>query len=248
MDGPDCFGWVFLGYRISKTEVTNAQYTEFLNAVAAISDPTALYNTNMASSPSPNFGGITRTCTGTCSYAVIPGRGERPVNWVSFYDALRFANWLHNNQPTGAQGPGTTEGGAYTLLGGTPTPSNGLTVTRNTLPGLPGALFPTATFFLPSEDEWYRAAYFDPYTSSYQAYPTIGVPTVCHWFISFNYDYANCDFQVGDLYDVGTYYLSRSWTWTYDQGGNVSEWNEAIIGGASRGQRGGGLESPRPPS
>ena len=33
------------------------------------------------------------------------------MNYVSFYDALRFANWLHNGQPTGAQGAATTETG-----------------------------------------------------------------------------------------------------------------------------------------
>ena len=48
------------------------------------------------------------------------------MNYVSFYDALRFANWLNNGQ-----GSGDTETGAYTLLGGTATPSNGATVTRN---------------------------------------------------------------------------------------------------------------------
>src|SRR4029453_19079621 len=67
-----------------------------------------------------------------------------PVNHVSFYNALRFANWLQNGQ-----GSGDTETGAYTLLGGTATPSNGTTVTRNA----------GATIFLPSEDEWYKAAY-----------------------------------------------------------------------------------------
>ena len=39
-----------------------------------------------------------------------------PVNYVDFYDALRFANWMNNGQ-----GNGDTETGAYTLLGGTPT-------------------------------------------------------------------------------------------------------------------------------
>ncbi len=41
-----------------------------------------------------------------------------PVNFVSFWDGLRFANWLHNGQPTGAQGNSTTEDGAYTLTAG----------------------------------------------------------------------------------------------------------------------------------
>ena len=31
---------------------------------------------------------------------------------------LRFANWLHNGQPTGSQGPGTTETGAYAITPG----------------------------------------------------------------------------------------------------------------------------------
>ncbi len=41
-----CFGSVAYVYRISETEVTNAQYAEFLNAVAA-TDTNALYHTNM---------------------------------------------------------------------------------------------------------------------------------------------------------------------------------------------------------
>src|SRR5262250_3270230 len=39
-----CFGAVGYSYSIGTYEVTNAQYTEFLNAIAA-SDPTGLYNT-----------------------------------------------------------------------------------------------------------------------------------------------------------------------------------------------------------
>jgi len=85
--------------------------------------------------------------SGSFSYAGIAGRENMPVNFVSFYDSLRFVNWLHNGQ-----GDGDTETGAYTLLGGTPTPSNGITAgTRNA----------GATIFLTSEDEWYKAAYHD---------------------------------------------------------------------------------------
>ena len=81
-------------YRISTTEVTNAQYAEFLNAKAA-TDPNALYNTSMGS----GFGGITRSgSSGSYSYSAIAGRENMPVNFVSFYDSLRFANWLGNGQ------------------------------------------------------------------------------------------------------------------------------------------------------
>ena len=111
-------------YWISKYEVTNAQYAEFLNAKAA-SDPLGLYNTNMGIDAT--FGGITRSgVSGSYTYTVKSGFANKPVTYVSFYDSLRFSNWLNNGQ-----GSGDTETGAYTLLGGTATPSNGLTVTRN---------------------------------------------------------------------------------------------------------------------
>jgi hypothetical protein len=53
---------------------------------------------------------------------------------------------------------------AYTLLGGTPIPSNANSITRN------GG----ARWFLPSEDEWYKAAYHknDGVTGNYWDYPT----------------------------------------------------------------------------
>ncbi len=59
------YGAVAYNYAISKTEVTNAQYAEFLNAVAATdnfggSDPT-LYNTSMGFNA---LGGITRSGDG----------------------------------------------------------------------------------------------------------------------------------------------------------------------------------------
>src|SRR5262250_3257107 len=89
-----CFGAVAYSYDIGTYEVTNAQYAEFLNAKAA-SDPLGLYSTSMGSAASPNFGGITRTGSdGSYAYSTIAGRGGMPVNFVSFYDAIRFANWM----------------------------------------------------------------------------------------------------------------------------------------------------------
>ena len=94
------YGAVAQGYRISKTEVTNGQYTEFLNAKAA-ADPEALYNTSMGS----GFGGITRSgSSGSFTYSAIAGRTDMPVNFVSFYDSLRFSNWLNNGQGSGGIG------------------------------------------------------------------------------------------------------------------------------------------------
>ena len=48
------------------------------------------------------LGGITRSgISGSYSYRATPGREKIPVNYVTFYNALRFANWLHNGQCDG---------------------------------------------------------------------------------------------------------------------------------------------------
>jgi hypothetical protein len=129
------WGGVNYNFRIGKYEVTNAQYAEFLNAKATVGDTLELYNAEMSSSA---LGGILRTGNGTASdpfdYDITNGRGNNPVVFVSWYDALRFANWSNNGQ-----GNGDTESGSYTLLGGTPVPSNAFptfpSIARN--PGSP---------------------------------------------------------------------------------------------------------------
>jgi hypothetical protein len=155
-------------WRTGATDAVIApEHAEFLNAKAA-SDPLGLYNTGMGSDA--DFGGITRSgSSGSYAYSVKPGFEDKPVAYVSFYDALRFANWLNNGQ-----GSGDTETGAYTLLGGTATPNR-----------------------------------------------------------------ANCAFAIGALTDVGAYTGSASPHGTFDQGGNVWEWNEQIGSGSNRGIRGG---------
>ena len=140
------YGRVDYAYNIGKYEVTAGQYTAFLNAVAK-TDTYAVYDERMGSSP----GGckIQQTgSSGSFSYAVASDYANHPVNYVGFWDATRFANWLSNGQPTGAEGAGTTETGAYTLT------DYGIasnTITRNTS---------TATWAVTSEDEWYKAAYY----------------------------------------------------------------------------------------
>jgi formylglycine-generating enzyme required for sulfatase activity len=220
----NCFaagcGSVASNYFISKYETTNAQYVELLNAKAA-ADPLGLYNTSMGSDASN--GGITRSgVSGSFTYAVKPGFANKPVTYVSFYDSLRFSNWLNNGQ-----GTASTEIGAYTLLGGTATPSNGLTVTRN------GG----ANIFLTSENEWYKAAYFNG--TSYFDYPVgTDTQTVCAAPTA-TANRANCSSAVGGVTNAGAYTGSASPYGTYDQGGNVFEWNEQIVSGSFRGVRGG---------
>ncbi len=248
-DGTTGYGAVSYNYNIGKTEVTNSQYVGFLNAVAA-SDPYGLYNEFMEFT---SQGGITRSgSSGSYTYAVRsdaagqgPGGsdytyGDKPVVWVSWYDSIRFANWLHNGQ-----GSGDTETGAYTLLGGTPTPTNGNSITRNS-----GAMW-----FLPSEDEWYKAAYHknDGVTGNYWNYststntvPNNNLPSADTGNSANFFDDSSGVgiFTTGNtnypLTDAGAYALSDSPYGTFDQGGNMREWNEdPVSSSSSRSVRGG---------
>jgi formylglycine-generating enzyme len=212
LDGTTGYGSVPYDYHIATYEVTNAQYVEFLNAKAA-ADPLGLYNPSMP---------ITRSgSSGSYTYTVINAEPIGGINWVdravkavSFYDALRFANWLHNGQ-----GTSDTETGSYTLLGGTATPSNGTTVARNA----------NATVVIPTENEWYKAAYYDSDSTSYFSYPTGSHGTFCSNPTA-DPNRANCRIDPtgpSPHWAVGSYPGSPSPYGTFDQGGSVWEWNES---------------------
>jgi formylglycine-generating enzyme required for sulfatase activity len=165
------FGAVAYEYKIGKYEVTNAQYGAFLNAKGK-SNANGVYNSNMSSY------GITQTgSSGSYSYTVTGALANRPVVYVSWFDAARFANWMMNGQ-----GNGDMESGAYTLNGAT----SGI-ITANI----------GAQVYLPSRNEWYKAAY------------------------------ANYDSSAST--NVGTYINDPSSYGTFDQGGNVAEWNDTIF-------------------
>jgi hypothetical protein len=138
------FGGVDYVYAIGKYEVTAGQYAAFLDAVAA-TDPYALYDTRMWTHADGCK--IERTGSpGRYTYAVAPDWANRPVNFVSWGDAARFANWLHNGQPTGAPDPTTTEHGSY-FLNGMMSDEDLEDVLRE----------PDATWVIPTENEWYKA-------------------------------------------------------------------------------------------
>ena len=135
-------GSVSYSYAIGKYIVTNTEYREFLTAVAA-TDTYDLYRINMAG----DRGGITRSGTsGSYTYAVKTNYGNKPVNYVSWWDCARYCNWLHNGKPTGIQDNSTTEAGAYTLSGAT----TGNAVAKNA----------GAKYHIPLTDEWYKAAFY----------------------------------------------------------------------------------------
>jgi sulfatase modifying factor 1 len=228
-------GWgnVDYVYSIGLTEVTNEQYVEFLNAVAD-ADPNGLYDTQMATLES---GGITRSgSSGSYVYALKGSQwADKPVVPVSWYDAARFANWLHNGQPTGAQGPATTEIGSYDLTGvaiGQPVTHR---VGRNA----------GATWALPKYDEWYKAAYhyqscilavcvqgFRDYPLSGQTTAPVlatcnGVGEVTNTAVDVANYGGGCNWNGSSAGNVSSVAQAGYSGWgTFDQGGNAAEWIE----------------------
>jgi sulfatase modifying factor 1 len=220
-------------YDIGKYEVTAGQYTEFLNAVAR-TDPYDLYFEGMWSNAwgckIKRSGGW-----GNYSYSVSSYNANRPVNYVGWGDAARFCNWLHNGQPTGAQALDATEDGAY-FLNGAKRDYELSNVMRES----------DATWVIPSEDEWYKAAYHknDGVTGNYFDYPTSSDSAPSADLI--DPDPGNNATFGGYSYtidfpptQVGIHENSMSPYGTYDQGGNVEEWTEAIINIDDRILRGG---------
>ncbi len=226
-------GAVDYEFQIMKYEVTVREYVEFLNRVAA-SDPHQLWVPAMGEHVITDLGqGGIRKDVPQCivragmpdawNYRPVPEREKCPIFFVSFFSALRYANWLHNGRDGG-----DTESGAYDL-------TQAGSVQRSA----------AARVWLPSEDEWYKAAY-------YQA-PELGGPTSGYWRFPMCTNDPPKNAEPGSelplaacfsrgfsgIAPVGSYPNAPSPSGAFDMGGNVWEWTDTTVFGSKRVLRGG---------
>ena len=234
-------------YNIGTYDVTLTQYTAFLNSVAA-TDNYGLYNTNLATDL--NIAGVSRSGTqGSYTYSVI-GDGQRPVTYVSWFDAVRFTNWLTDGQ---------TENGAYTITNGGN--NSGTVSVPTTTQRAAWSMTGTGVFYmLPDENEWYKAAYYKTGSTNagYWTYPTKSDTAPSNVISSTGTNNANfygsAGFSITQsksdstsqnyLTDVGTFASSPGPYGTYDMGGDVHQLNDLNpdVASSSQGQRGGDFD------
>jgi formylglycine-generating enzyme required for sulfatase activity len=223
-------GAVAYEFEVTKHEITVSMYAEFLNAVATKADPHALWNAAQK---------IVRTGNpGAFKYAASPKREGEPVMQVRFLDAMRFANWLHHGG-----GPGDTETGAYLIS------KDGGLASREA----------DARIWIPNENEWYKAAYYQPQATggppgSYWRYPTRSdlAPKLAKPgdpglnlanFLADTRPQPNGAVLrgVNDVMPVGSFPGSASHYGTLDQAGNAWEWIETTVFDTQRIIRGGSM-------
>jgi formylglycine-generating enzyme required for sulfatase activity len=208
-------GFTFTGvnkdYRMGTYEITNDQWNKF---------------TASAGVPTGSQGGYS---SGFYNWGT--GTTNVPTNDVSWYEAAQFVNWL--NTSTGNQAAykftGTQGTSNYTFAVWSPADAgyNAANPYRNT----------AAKYFLPTENEWVKAAYWNG--TALQTYATKsgesltqgqGVGTGWNYF-------SNGPWNVGSG--------SQELNGTYDMMGNAWEWMEnpyndpSFSASSSRGVRGG---------
>lgn len=175
---PSCqmVGGVGYGYGIGKLEVTVGQWVKFLNtADPAGRNRRGLYSETESGAAWPRFGQINFSAgarPGRHYSAAAPEWVDKPYGFADFLRSARFVNSLYNGKllakTSGSEGPYRFT--AYRVR-----------LSRQTERGMYDMRKRKATrakktgFVVPSQDEWIKAAYYDPMgggTYSYWQYPT----------------------------------------------------------------------------
>ncbi len=175
---PPCqqVGSVDYRYGIGQLEVTVPQYVAFLNtADPAGRNPHKLYSDTESSAEWPKYGQIDFSADSPAGHhytVASPEWADKPYGFANFLRSARFANSLYNGQVLSrkASSAGNLQYVTYRVR-----------LSRQTEKGMYEMSKRATTrghksgFVIPSQDEWIKAAYYDPNgggTYSYWQYPT----------------------------------------------------------------------------
>ncbi len=157
-DGPDPNGntvgrgSVPYTFRIAQTEITTAQYLEFVNTFATLATPPAHFDqfgpVHWGAHVDPTYAGPgLRFALNTA-----PSAGMYPVGGIGWFDAALYCNWLQNGKQSN---PASLLSGAYDT-------------SQWNIPWIPGGPNPDwshttgAQYWIPTLDESLKAAHYDP--------------------------------------------------------------------------------------
>ncbi len=186
-------------YRMGTYEITNDQWNKFKNSlgVSVMGSPSSGYDEG------PDFTG-----------------SNIPTNEVSWYEAAQFVNWLNTSK--GYQP-------AYKFTGGQGTINYTFTVWEATDAGYDASnpfRNSNACYFLPTEDEWIKAAYWNG--TSLQTHATKAGESLFQGDgtsgTGWNYYDGDYVFDPVRPWNVGS--GSEELNGTFDMMGNVEEWME----------------------
>ncbi len=216
-------GRVDYQYRIGRFEVTSAQWVEFFNA--AYDRPQAEWLPHLIPPDSGSWGGrlTTPNTPGGLRWTTTPATAMVPTGDISWRMAAMYANWLHNDKSTdrGAFLSGAYDVSTFGYFG------NIFTDQFERSPG--------ARFFVPTLDEWLKAAHFDPnrfgqgqegwweYSITRDTRPLYGPPSIPT-------AEANAGFDAGAFsIALGAYPTVQSPWGLLDTAGGTMEWQESVL-------------------
>jgi formylglycine-generating enzyme required for sulfatase activity len=165
------------------------------------------------------------TASGMANVTAGAWTGNQPAADVNWYEAAAFVNFLNTSTGNTAAYDLTFSNGSWSMAlwsSEQAWTAGGTNLYRNK----------DAFYFLPSENEWYKAAYFNPAGSNYFLYPTASntaptavasgtnAGTAVYQFVSFSPAVVNA---AGGLSSYGT----------MGQGGNIWEMNETAFDGSN---------------
>ncbi|MBK5231814.1 MAG: hypothetical protein JJE13_02380 [Thermoleophilia bacterium] len=171
--GCQTVGGVDYKYGVGQLETTVSQWVKFLNT----SDPNGrnrdrLYEKTQSSTKWPEYGQVNKRSNakpGRHYYVASKAWADKPYGFATFLSAARFVNSLDNGKVLSKQ-KSARKGFKYVTYKVRLSPKTGRGMYN--LKNRNATRAHKRGFVVPSQDEWIKAAYFDPSDGTYWKYPT----------------------------------------------------------------------------